>query len=64
MQQNELTSREKEILVLIGQGLSQKRVGEQLFISAETVKKHLQNCYKKLGAHNKLEALRKAGMFG
>jgi DNA-binding NarL/FixJ family response regulator len=57
-----LTVQEKRVLTLIGQGYSQKEVGEQLYISMDTVKKHLQNAYRKLGANNKIEALVKAGM--
>jgi DNA-binding NarL/FixJ family response regulator len=59
-----LTVQEKRVLTLIGQGYSQKEVGEQLYISMDTVKKHLQNAYRKLGANNKIEALVKAGMLG
>jgi LuxR family transcriptional regulator, maltose regulon positive regulatory protein len=55
-----LTAREREILILVGEGKMQKQIAAQLGISLETVKKHIRNSYKKLGAHNKLEALRKA----
>lgn len=58
-----LTSRERDVLQLIGSGLQQKEIAERLSISPETVKKHLKNVYKKLGAHNKVQALRKAGLF-
>jgi DNA-binding CsgD family transcriptional regulator len=44
----------------VGEGQMQKQIAAQLGISLETVKKHIRNSYKKLGAHNKLEALRKA----
>ncbi len=57
-----LTNREQEVLQLVKQGYSQKRIAGQLLLSPETVKKHLKNCYKKLGAHNKIEALQKAGL--
>jgi len=60
--ENNLTGREREVLLLISKGLNQKTVGEKLGISAETVKKHLMHIYRKLGAHNKIEALYKAGM--
>jgi DNA-binding CsgD family transcriptional regulator len=55
-----LTVREREILILVGEGQMQKQIAAQLGISLETVKKHIRNSYIKLGAHNKLEALRKA----
>ncbi|MGI8600466.1 MAG: response regulator transcription factor [Chitinophagaceae bacterium] len=51
-----------EILRLAASGLQQKGMAEQLYISPQTIKKHLQNIYKKLGATNKIEALRKAGI--
>ena len=55
-----LTKREKLVLKLVGMGCSNKQIADRLFISSETVKKHLKNAYKKLGACNKIEALRKA----
>lgn len=56
-----LTQREREILSLVNVGFSQKEIAQTVHITPETVKKHLQNCYKKLGARNKIEALRLAG---
>jgi DNA-binding CsgD family transcriptional regulator len=58
-----LTTRERDVLQLIADGLQQKQIAEKLSISPETVKKHLKNAYKKLGAHNKVQALRNAGIF-
>ena len=58
-----LTVRERDILQLIANGLRQKQIAEKLSISHETVKKHLKNSYKKLGAHNKIQAMRYAGIF-
>ena len=57
-----LTSQEKLILKLVSKGCTNSDIADRLFISIETVKKHLQNCYRKLGASNKIEALRKAGL--
>lgn len=57
-----LTSQEKLILKLVCKGCSNKQIAERLFISLETVKKHLQNTYRKLGASNKIEALHYAGL--
>lgn len=54
-----LTQREKEVLLLLNQGLSTKAIANKLFISYETVKKHLKNIYSKLEVCNKLEALNK-----
>ena len=40
-------------------GMSRNEIAGKLFISPETVKKHVQNIYKKLGVKNKIEALYK-----
>ena len=58
-----LTLRERDIFQLIANGLRQKQIAEKLSISPETVKKHLKNSYKKLGAHNKIQAIKFAGIF-
>lgn len=57
-----LTSRELDVLKLVAEGGSNKEIATQLFISPETVKKHLKNSYNKLQVRNRLEALRKAGL--
>ena len=62
IQHQPLTAREREVLSLLAEGCQQKVIAEKLGVSAETVKKHLKNSYRKLGSHNKLEALRKAGI--
>lgn len=48
----DLTDREKEILVLIAEGNSNKEIGEQLFISQRTVDTHRTNLAKKLNVNN------------
>jgi DNA-binding CsgD family transcriptional regulator len=54
MLQNEgLTEREIEIACNIIQGQSNREIGEKLFISESTVKKHTSNFYKKLGISNR-----------
>lgn len=55
-----LTSREIEILEQTAKGLNYNQVGENLFISPKTVRKHLENIYGKLQVHSKLEAVQKA----
>jgi DNA-binding NarL/FixJ family response regulator len=57
-----LSKRELSVLKLVGEGLKQKEIAGLLGITHETVKKHSKNAYKKLGAHNKIEALRKAAL--
>jgi len=54
-----LTSREIEVMHLVKNGLTNKVIGDQLQISAGTVKKHLQNIFGKLDASNKIEAINK-----
>lgn len=48
----ELTEREMEIIQLIAEGLSNKEIGDQLFISHRTVDTHRTNVMSKLGLHN------------
>jgi len=55
-----LTSRETEVLLQLSKGLNYKHIADNLFISSSTVRKHIENIYKKLQVHNKLEAVQKA----
>jgi DNA-binding NarL/FixJ family response regulator len=57
-----LTMRERLILRFVRKGCTNKEIAETLFVSIETIKKHLQNIYRKLDVGNKIEALQKAGM--
>ena len=52
-----LTDRELSILELVGQGLSNKQIGKQLFISDRTVQAHLSNIFSKLGVNSRTEAV-------
>ncbi len=52
-----LTRREREILTVVATGASNAEVAEQLVISPGTVKKHLDNIYRKLGAANRTDAV-------
>lgn len=53
-----LTKREKEILQLISQGLTDKQIAEKVFLSALTVISHRKNILSKLGLKNKVEITR------
>jgi DNA-binding NarL/FixJ family response regulator len=56
-QDDPLTAREHEILVLMARGLSNKAIATELFLSVNTVRNHTQSILTKLGAHSKLEAI-------
>lgn len=54
-----LSSREKQILNLLSQGLRYKDISNEFFISIETVRTHVRNIYKKLEVNSKNEAIAK-----
>jgi len=53
----ELTEREREILDLLGQGLSNKLIASKLYLSVRTIEGHLANIYLRLGVHSRTEAM-------
>lgn len=55
-----LTNRETEVLEQLSKGLSYNAIADNLILSPGTVRKHIENIYKKLQVHNKLEAVQKA----
>lgn len=52
-----LTEREREILELLAQGLSNKLIASRLYLSVRTVEGHLANIYLSLGVHSRTEAM-------
>ena len=60
----ELSNREREVLILTSKGLSSKETAGKLFISERTVQTHLASVYDKLGARNKTEAMLLALKYG
>ena len=54
-----LSGRENEILVLLAKGLLYKEIASFLFISQETVRKHVYHIYEKLHVNNRVEAINK-----
>jgi two-component system, NarL family, nitrate/nitrite response regulator NarL len=52
-----LTSRELEVLFLLADGHTQKKIASELVISPKTVATHLQNILTKLGVHSRAEAV-------
>ncbi len=59
-----LTARELEILEGVARGLSNRAVGNELFLSDQTVKFHLHKIYRKLGVGNRTEAAKTAYRLG
>jgi DNA-binding NarL/FixJ family response regulator len=55
-----LTAREREVLVLLSNGHSNREIASSLYVSLPTVKTHLAHIYAKLGAKNRNEALGRA----
>ena len=55
-----LTGREVDVLEQLSKGLSYNAVAENLILSTGTIRKHIENIYRKLQVHNKLEAVEKA----
>jgi DNA-binding NarL/FixJ family response regulator len=55
-----LTPREVEVLEQLSKGLKYNAIADNLFLSVGTIRKHVENIYKKLQVHNKLEAIQKA----
>jgi LuxR family maltose regulon positive regulatory protein len=60
----ELTEREKQVLELVAQGLSDKQIATQLIVATGTVKRHLNNIYGKLGVNSRTQALARARQVG
>jgi DNA-binding NarL/FixJ family response regulator len=54
-QSGALSTREREIVVLVAQGFKNKEMAERMFISEQTVKNHLHNIFDKLGVSDRLE---------
>ncbi|MEH7107944.1 response regulator transcription factor [Bacillus sp. JJ1764] len=50
-----LTPREKEILLLVSEGRTNKQIAEQLFIAENTVKNHIKNLLEKLELENRVQ---------
>ncbi|MDD5607503.1 MAG: response regulator transcription factor [Ignavibacterium sp.] len=55
-----LSKREVEVLELLKKGFDYNQIAEKLFISPFTVRKHIENIYKKLQVNNKMQAVQKA----
>ncbi|MDI9566036.1 MAG: LuxR C-terminal-related transcriptional regulator [Brevefilum fermentans] len=61
---NLLSQRESDVLQLIAKGLTNKQIGEVLFLSSNTIKSHRSNIYRKLRAENRIQAISQAKNMG
>jgi DNA-binding NarL/FixJ family response regulator len=59
-----LTAREIEVLQLLAEGMTLHQVARRLRISPRTVETHVRKTYRKLGVHNRVQALRQAASLG
>jgi DNA-binding CsgD family transcriptional regulator len=59
-----LTARELEILALIARGLTNREIGEKLFVSENTVKTHSARIFEKLGVNRRMQAVQKGKDLG
>lgn len=52
-----LTRREREVLELVAEGMTNAQVAQRLWISSGTVRRHLENVYAKLEVHSRTAAV-------
>lgn len=60
LEQLNITKREYEVLDLVGKGMSNQQIAEALFVSENTIKKHISSLFLKLDVQRRTEAIRKA----
>ncbi len=61
---NEPTARELEVTTLLAQGMSNRQIAANLFISEHTVRNHLGHVFNKLGVNSRTQAVVRAGQIG
>jgi len=59
-----LSPREQEVMRLLAEGLSRKKIAEKLFISPKTVENHRTNIMNKLGLHSTMDLIRYSAKLG
>lgn len=60
----DLTVREKDMILFLSNGLTNKEIAEALGVSENTIKTHLKSLYQKLDVKNRTEAVAEARFFG
>ena len=60
----DLTVREREVLLLLAEGMTNKQIGKQLHLSPFTVRHHVSQLIKKLGVANRAAVAARATQFG
>jgi DNA-binding CsgD family transcriptional regulator len=55
-----ITTRERQVLDLMGAGLTARRIANELGISERTVNAHVGKIYRRMGVNNRVDALREA----
>lgn len=61
--ENQLTERERSVLLYLAMGLTNEEIAKKLHISVHTVKAHLESIYYKLKVSNRVQAVMKAIVF-
>ncbi len=61
---NHLTQRERQILQLLAQGLSNKAIATALCLSEKTIGTHMKSIFEKMGVHNRVAAVRAGERLG
>ena len=59
-----LTARELEVLALLAEGITNREIGDRLFVSLGTVKRHTHNIYSKLGVNSRTQAIVRSQKLG
>ncbi len=59
-----LSDREREVLALAGEGLTDREIADRLCLSPKTVKRHLSNAFDKLGVRKRAAAVKQALVLG
>jgi DNA-binding NarL/FixJ family response regulator/anti-sigma regulatory factor (Ser/Thr protein kinase) len=61
---NVLDARDQELLAMLGLGLSNEQIAEEMFLGIETIRTHLRGLFRKLGVNNRTQAAMHAAELG